>query len=94
MSRILHRCPNCKTVGRVHRSKLRNLKERVISTFVPVYGVYRCHHCNWRGWLTRSSASPVIAKTIVIGYMIIAAGILIGAVYFIIRHWPNAKFRY
>ncbi|MCC7439060.1 MAG: hypothetical protein IT211_11255 [Armatimonadetes bacterium] len=94
MSRTLHRCPNCQTVGRVHRSKLRNLKERIIKIFVPVYGVYRCHHCNWRGWLTRSSTSPAVAKAVVIGYFIIAISLLAGVVFFIIKNWPNAKFRY
>lgn len=94
MSRTLHRCPNCKTVGRVHRSKLRNFKERTIKVLFPVYSIYRCHHCNWRGWLTRSSTSPVMAKVIVVSYLIIAIAILAGAAYFIIQNWPNAKFKY
>ena len=43
-------CPNCHT-GRVHRSKTRNMFER-LQREVKEGRLYRCDECGWRGWLT------------------------------------------
>jgi hypothetical protein len=43
-------CPKCRT-GRVHRSKARNVFERVQRGLKDAR-LYRCDDCGWRGWLT------------------------------------------
>ncbi len=90
----MHRCPSCGTVGRVNRSKLRNFKERLVSWLVPVYRVYRCHHCNWRGWLPRSGASRQTVRLIVGGYILVVVLVLAVAAFMIWRYWPHAQFKY
>jgi hypothetical protein len=42
-------CPRCAT-GRVHRSRARSLRERVLKGFRDER-LYRCDECDWRGWL-------------------------------------------
>jgi hypothetical protein len=43
-------CPACKA-GRVHRSKARNMLER-LQRDLKEERLYRCDECGWRGWLT------------------------------------------
>jgi predicted RNA-binding Zn-ribbon protein involved in translation (DUF1610 family) len=43
-------CPKCQT-GHVHRSKARNVFERV-QRGLKDERLYRCDDCGWRGWLT------------------------------------------
>ncbi|MCS7177200.1 MAG: hypothetical protein NZ960_06240 [Candidatus Kapabacteria bacterium] len=52
-SPTLRRCPRCKTVGRMYRSHSRNAFERFMKLFSPALVLYRCHHCNWRGYMFR-----------------------------------------
>ncbi|MDT7924567.1 MAG: hypothetical protein RRA60_07310 [Chlorobiota bacterium] len=52
-SPTLRRCPRCKTVGRMYRSHARNVFERWMKLFSPTLVLYRCHHCNWRGYMFR-----------------------------------------
>ena len=68
MSTFLHECPHCHTTGKVHRSLPRNLREKATKALLPVYGVYRCHHCNWRGWLPRGSTSRLMRRLLIIIY--------------------------
>ena len=43
-------CPHCGKTERVHRSHARGTIENFIKTVTP-YKIYRCHDCNWRGWV-------------------------------------------
>ena len=90
----LHRCPQCKTVGRVNRSKSRTFGEKVRLRLIPIYGVYRCHNCNWRGWLPRSTTSKLATGMVIAGYAVLVVVILAIALYFVIEHWPTAQYQY
>lgn len=94
MTSRLHRCPQCQTTGKVHRSKTRGFSEKLRLRLLPMYAVYRCHNCNWRGWLMRSTASPMMSNLILGVYFGLMVMVVLGAIYFIIRHWPSAKYKY
>jgi hypothetical protein len=81
-------------VGKVNRSKSRTFREKLRLRLVPVYGVYRCHNCNWRGWLPRSTASKLATTALLAGYMVLVAILLAIAIYFIVQHWPTAQYQY
>jgi len=93
-STSLHRCPSCKTIGKVNRSKPRGVKEKIRLKLMPVYSVYRCHNCNWRGWLVRSTSSTMERWLMLGGYALAAALILGGIIYVIIKKWPSAEYMY
>lgn len=44
------KCPNCKSVNSLHRSRARNAKENFIRA-TNLYKMYRCKSCGWRGAL-------------------------------------------
>ncbi len=94
MSTSLHLCPNCKTRGKVNRSKPRGAGEKIRLKLLPVYSVYRCHNCNWRGWLLRSSSSPASRALLLIGYGLVAAIVIGGLIFIIIKKWPSATYQY
>jgi FlaA1/EpsC-like NDP-sugar epimerase len=48
------RCPSCST-GRVHRSRVRTLAERVRKELTS-QRPFRCEDCGWRGWLMPAPA--------------------------------------
>lgn len=52
MTSIIRPCPNCKTVGKLHKSHSRNFLEKFLS-FTKILGFYRCKNCDWRGILFR-----------------------------------------
>lgn len=62
-------CPNCKNVGKLHKSHSKNVFERIINHSY-FWGTYRCHNCGWRGILLRKSSLNFslinIAKTALI----------------------------
>jgi Tfp pilus assembly protein PilN len=37
----------------MYRSHARNWFERFMKVFSPTLVLYRCHHCNWRGYMFR-----------------------------------------
>jgi hypothetical protein len=95
MPSSLQRCRSCGTVGKVHRSKPRNRREEVVRFLVPVYGIYRCHNCNWRGWLPRGRSSPVVRKLLVGFYVILVVTVLgIGFSYVKRKFFPKPYYEY
>jgi hypothetical protein len=78
----------------VHRSRLRSFKERLVARAVPIYHVYRCHHCNWRGWLPRSGTSRTSVRLFIIGYVVLALVLAGAAIFLVYRLWPHARFKY
>lgn len=81
-------------IGKVNRSKPRGIGEKIRLKLMPVYGVYRCHNCNWRGWLIRSASTPTARLMMLAAYGLVAAVIIGGIIYFIIRKWPSAQYLY
>lgn len=61
---------------------------------VPVFGVYRCHNCNWRGWLRRSNATPLRIGLVIGVYALVAASIVVATVYAIHVLWPTPQYKY
>ncbi len=64
------RCPQCKSVGTLHRSRTKNMYEQIIrrTTFLKTY---RCKECGWRGFrstltFTRKSIRHIIIYIIII----------------------------
>ncbi|NCQ17291.1 MAG: hypothetical protein COZ80_08450 [Ignavibacteria bacterium CG_4_8_14_3_um_filter_37_9] len=51
------RCPSCKNVSSLHRSRARSFKEKLIKA-TKLYKIYRCKTCGWRGYF----ATIVITK--------------------------------
>jgi uncharacterized protein with PIN domain len=45
-------CPKCKSQS-LYRSHSRNLWEKVQKVFRQGKHLYRCHECNWRGWVKK-----------------------------------------
>lgn len=73
-------CPSCGEY-RLHQSRARNNMEKMMKRFLP-YKLYRCHNCNWRGWIPKRKlkvkANPlktgffylgVILLALIVGYM-------------------------
>ena len=71
------RCPDCKSIGSLRRSRSRNLTEQGIK-FLTHLKVYRCKDCGWRGYMSTINITAASFKTISF-YLIIAAvmGIII-----------------
>lgn len=44
-------CPRCGEYN-LYRSHSKNFIERGIKSVLPVK-TYRCHNCNWRGWMNK-----------------------------------------
>ena len=44
------KCPSCKNVNSLHRSRARTTKEKLIKA-TKLYKIYRCKTCGWRGYL-------------------------------------------
>lgn len=47
-------CPRCG--GHTYRSHTRGFNEKLVKTLTS-YKTYRCHDCDWRGWLRKIEAS-------------------------------------
>ena len=71
-------CPSCGKTDRVHRSHSRGFLEQTVKTLTP-YQLYRCHDCNWRGWLlpTRERGGAV-AQSYKSVAIVFAIGLLVG----------------
>jgi len=82
-------CPHCGKAERVHRSHSRGPVERVIKTVTP-YKVYRCHDCNWRGWLIPGThgAQPSL-QSYKMAVIVFITGILIGLLIAAYFSWGN-----
>jgi hypothetical protein len=78
----------------VHRSLPRNLRENITLVLLPVYGVYRCHHCNWRGWLPRGSTSPLMRRLLIGLYSSILVALIAYATLVLIEKWPKPNYEY
>ena len=94
MASNLHRCPACKTAGKVYRSKVRSAYEKWNIYLKPFNRMYRCHHCNWRGSLVKSNIKPWMVGLVKVVYFIIGLILLLGIYIVIINFLPKARFKY
>lgn len=89
----MHRCPQCSTVGKVYRSRVNGIFERLRRMAMPIVAVYRCHNCNWRGWLLRRpSGAGRVALLAAYGAAVLLA--VVAAAYVLQRYWPRGEFQY
>lgn len=64
------KCPNCKSVNSLHRSRARSAKEKLIQA-TKLYKMYRCKGCGWRGALATIILTKKMLKLLFM-YIIIA----------------------
>jgi hypothetical protein len=46
------RCPSCGVIGKIRRSRSRNIFESIIK-FTKIFGLFKCRDCGWRGILSK-----------------------------------------
>ena len=51
---VSRRCPRCKTVGKMYKSHARNKIEKMMGAVTSLIVKYRCHQCNWRGYMFKA----------------------------------------
>ncbi len=76
-------CPQCGHP--IHRSHARGFVEKLIRVATG-YRVYRCHHCDWRGWILRKrirDARRLLQTSIAL--LVVLALVLILAYYVVDR---------
>lgn len=64
------RCPECKKMGSLHRSRSRNMIEQIIRR-ITFYKTFRCKECGWRGYrssviITKRSFKNIVTYLILI----------------------------
>lgn len=78
------KCPSCKSIGTLHRSRARNTWEQIVRkiTFIKIY---RCKECGWRGYRSTLIFTKKSLKTLLlyVFLMLITAYL---AQYFIIKY--------
>ncbi|MBC8145449.1 MAG: hypothetical protein H7X80_07675 [bacterium] len=70
------------------------MREKSAKVLLPVYGIYRCHNCNWRGWLPRGSTSPMMRRLLVALYTTLLILLLAFAAALLIEKWPKPHYEY
>jgi predicted RNA-binding Zn-ribbon protein involved in translation (DUF1610 family) len=68
---VFQHCPNCGAGNTLHKSRRRNLKEKLINS-LKLYKIYRCRQCGWRGYLSTFNFSALSVKAV-----LLYAGIII-----------------
>lgn len=95
MALKLRRCKKCSTIGRVNRSKPRGFYEKGVMRLFPLIGIYRCHNCNWRGWMRRSKATTVSIALLLSFYVLLVAGTLTAGTFYALKKIDEQKhFKY
>lgn len=84
-----YKCPVCDNEGTLYRSHTKNIVERLIRSS-SLYNIYRCHSCNWRGYLltvslnikplTHPSKRKIINYTFITGFCILIVIILLKSI--------------
>lgn len=68
---LFDKCPECKEVATLHRSRARNIVESFIKRFT-FFKIYRCTKCGWRGYRSTLAFTKASAKTLFF-YILLAA---------------------
>lgn len=85
------RCPNCHS-NKAFPSRIKNGLESFAFVFIPFLRTFRCHACNWRGYMgTLKILSEAKANIIANGFLFFLA--LATVIYFIAslltEHWES-----
>lgn len=72
-------CPNCKMVGKLHKSHSKNTIERIVNHSY-FFGTFRCQNCGWRGILIRKSSLNFSF------YSVLKAAFIFAVVYYIVLY--------
>ena len=59
------KCPNCKAVGKLRRSRAKTPFEQGIKK-LGVFNYYRCRECGWRGLRLNISIGKISLKTVLL----------------------------
>jgi hypothetical protein len=82
-------CPKCGETENIERSHSRGPLEKILKKITPLRA-YRCHSCNWRGWLIPQSRgshlSPRSYKVVALVFMI---GLLFGLLLALYFSWRD-----
>lgn len=81
------KCPSCKSVGTLHRSRSRNMFEQIVRR-TSFFKTYRCKECGWRGFRSTIILTKRSVRSIVI-YLILILITAYMAQYFIINYGLN-----
>ncbi|MDF1611854.1 MAG: hypothetical protein AB1695_04820 [Stygiobacter sp.] len=78
------RCPSCKSIGTLHRSRSRNMFEQIVrkTSFIKVY---RCKECGWRGFRSTLIFTKKSIRTLLI--YILLMGITAYLAQYVILHY-------
>lgn len=72
-------CPNCGEFE-YHKSHSRNIFERIRKTFLH-QRPYRCHNCNFRGWiLIKVATANLSTKNVVLYFSVLIISIVVGLI--------------
>lgn len=81
------KCPQCKSVGTLHRSRTRNMYEQIIRR-MTIFKTYRCKECGWRGFRSTVTLTKKSLRQLFIYLSIIVLTIIL-ARYFILNYALN-----
>jgi predicted RNA-binding Zn-ribbon protein involved in translation (DUF1610 family) len=68
-------CPRCGEYN-LYRSHSKNILERAVKNILPLK-TYRCHNCNWRGWLNKKRRQKKATLKSLLFYAAVAVAALI-----------------
>jgi hypothetical protein len=67
-------CPSCGDYS-LEKSRSRSQFEKIVKVLTPLR-TYRCHHCNWRGWISKrrvmSEPSLLRIAATAVGWLLLA----------------------
>lgn len=73
---IFEKCPNCGAVGKLRRSKPKNLFEKISK--LGIWNYYRCRECGWRGRKISISFKSITFKTILLYlFLMLATAVIV-----------------
>lgn len=60
---VFDKCPDCKAVGVLRRSRSRNFWEKILKN-LRIANLYRCRECGWRGIKSNFSIKKISLKVL------------------------------
>lgn len=74
---LFDKCPDCKEVATLHRSRAHNIFEIFVKKFT-FFKIYRCTKCGWRGYRSTLAFTKDSFKTLLLYFALAAVtGILV-----------------
>lgn len=81
---VLAKCPECKTFGKMRRSRSRTLLEQIIKRMTH-FRIYSCENCDWRGYRSTLVFARNSLKSLFIYFVLMLVTAYI--VYFILQQF-------